>query len=175
LPDLVRANSYVSYITIDPDDPKTLYAGTAGNGGPTGVGVFRSVDGGASWTPYNEGLTDLNVAALALAPGNPNTLYAATADGVFKIVDKIPGQPVPTPKISGMSIEAKTLFLFGENFDTGAVILLNGVEQATKRDPQNPQTTLIGKKTGKRIKPGDKVQVRNSSGVISPDFVFTGS
>src|SRR6185503_15720250 len=81
-PDLENADSYVSDIAIDLDDPKTLYAGTAGNSQPTGVGVFRSVDGGANWTPYNNGLTDLNVAALALAPGNPNTLYAATVAGL---------------------------------------------------------------------------------------------
>lgn len=175
LPDLESADSYVSDITIDRDDPMTLYAGTAGNAGPTGAGVFRSVDGGANWTPYNDGLTDLNVTALALTPDNPNTLYAATSDGVFKIVDNIPGQPVPTPKISGLSVDGKKLFLSGENFDAGAVILLNGVEQATKRDHLNPQTTLIGKKTGKRIKPGDKVQVRNPSGTLSHEFVYTGS
>jgi hypothetical protein len=38
-------------------------------------------------------------------------------------------------------------------------------------DAQNPQTTLIGKK----VKAGDKLQVRNPNGSISAEFTFTGS
>ena len=55
----------------------------------------------------------------------------------------------------------KKLIVVGENFDPDAVILINGEEQKTRNDDQNPQTTLIGKKAGKKIRPGDRVQVRN--------------
>jgi hypothetical protein len=45
-----------------------VFAGTAG-------GVFKSSDGGATWNPVNEGLTDLEVQALA----SPSAmLYAGT-------------------------------------------------------------------------------------------------
>lgn len=57
-------------------------------------------------------------------------------------------------------VAGKKLFVYGENFEIGAVILLNGEEQKTKNDGQNPKTTLIGKKAGKKIKAGDRVQVR---------------
>ena len=67
----------------------------------------------------------------------------------------------PIPRIVSASVQGKKLFVFGENFDPGAVILRNGEEQKTKNDDLNPQTALIGKKAGKRIKPGDKLQVRN--------------
>jgi hypothetical protein len=54
-------------------------------------------------------------------------------------------------------------------------ILPNGAEQKTKNDPQNLQTALIGKKAGKKVKPGDKLQVRNPNGTLSQEFIFTGS
>ena len=84
--------------------------------------------------------------------------------------------PAPTaPRIIMASVSGKKLFITGENFHDGAVILLNGEEQKSKNDEQNPQTTLIGKKTGKKIKAGDRVQVRNPNGSISAEFTFTGS
>jgi photosystem II stability/assembly factor-like uncharacterized protein len=78
-------------------------------------------------------------------------------------------------RINNATVSGKRLFVFGENFDPGAVILLNGVEQNTKNDPQNPNTALIGKKAGKKVKPGDKLQVRNANGTLSQEFIFTGS
>ena len=54
-------------------------------------------------------------------------------------------------------------------------ILRNGAEQKTKNDPQNLQNALIGKKAGKKIRPGDRVQVRNPDGALSEVFIFTGS
>lgn len=84
--------------------------------------------------------------------------------------------PAPIgPRIIVASVSGKKLFITGENFDDGAVILLNGEEQRSKNDEQNPQTTLIGKKAGKRIKAGDKLQVRNPDGTLSAEFIFTGS
>ena len=78
------------------------------------------------------------------------------------------------PRITSASVAAKKLFIFGENFDDGAVILLNGEEQKTRNDDENPKTTLIGKRAGKKIKPGDTLQVRNPNGTISQEFAFTG-
>jgi N-acetylneuraminic acid mutarotase len=80
----------------------------------------------------------------------------------------------PAPKIINASVSGKKLFITGEDFDDGAVILLNGEEQKSKNDEQNPQTILIGKKAGKKIKPGDRVQVRNPNGSLSEEFTFTG-
>ena len=57
------------------------------------------------------------------------------------------------------------------------VILINGEEQKTRNDDQNPQTRLISDKAGKKknLKPGDRIQVRNPDGTTSEEFIFTGS
>ena len=73
-------------LAIDPATPSTLYAGTYGRG------VFKSANGGASWSAANTGLTNTNVRALAINPATPSTLYAGTWDdvsvgGVFKSTD----------------------------------------------------------------------------------------
>ena len=40
---------------------------------------------GATWQSFNDGLTNLDVRALAIAAGNPKILYAGTSGGVFAI------------------------------------------------------------------------------------------
>ena len=72
-------------LAIDPLNPSTVYAATQG------FGVFKSTDGGTSWSAVNSGLpvspsgSYRNINALAIDPQNPSTVYAGTADGVFAI------------------------------------------------------------------------------------------
>jgi photosystem II stability/assembly factor-like uncharacterized protein len=168
LSDLIGSPSTVAALVINPNNPNTLYAATSGSG------VFRSTDGGANWVPFNDGLTNLNVTALVIAPSHPDTLYAGTSDGVFEIIDTTPVPPVAIPKIIGATVAGKKLIVLGENFYPRAAILINGEEQITRNDDQSPQGALIGKKAGKKIKPGDRLQVRNPNGSMSEEFVFTG-
>jgi uncharacterized protein (TIGR03437 family) len=66
-------------LAIDPSNPATLYAAEYGGG------VFKSSNGGASWSASSSGLTNLGVLALVIDPSNPATLYAGTIKGgVFK-------------------------------------------------------------------------------------------
>src|SRR5262249_15507638 len=46
------------------------------------AGVYRSVDDGATWTAANQGLTDLNVQAIATSTTHSGTVLAAAASGV---------------------------------------------------------------------------------------------
>ncbi|HKV41805.1 MAG TPA: hypothetical protein VJX67_21555, partial [Blastocatellia bacterium] len=80
--------------------------------------------------------------------------------------------PARMPVIASLSIKGKNLLVRGQNFDTGAVILLNGVPRPTANDMRDPATLLIGKKVGKRIRPGDKVKVQNLDGSQSNEVVF---
>ena len=87
----------------------------------------------------------------------------------------VPPPPIVRPVISMASVAGRKLIVVGENFDPAAVILINGEEQKTRNDDQNPRTTLIGKKAGKKIRPGDRLQVRNRDSILSEEFIFTGS
>src|SRR5262245_22656829 len=75
----------VQTIAVDASDPRTLYAGTLTPPGVASDGIFKSTDGGQTWTAINEGLVDpvtaiapLDVAALSIDPGHPGTLLAGT-------------------------------------------------------------------------------------------------
>jgi uncharacterized protein (TIGR03437 family) len=66
-------------MAIDPSNPATLYAAEYGGG------VFKSGNGGASWSASSSGLTNLGVLCLVIDPSNPATLYVGTVKGgVFK-------------------------------------------------------------------------------------------
>jgi hypothetical protein len=41
----------------------------------TSSGVFKTTDGGASWTPANTGLSGIHVFSLAIDPRTPTTVY----------------------------------------------------------------------------------------------------
>ncbi len=66
----------VTTLVVDPVHPNLIYAGNFREG------VFRSADGGATWGPFNYGLTNLKVNALAI-DSSGNFLHAATTAGVF--------------------------------------------------------------------------------------------
>ena len=59
-------------LVADPSAPNTLYQATGD------LGVFKSVDGGATWSKANSGIAGTNIRALAIDPVHPQTLYAAT-------------------------------------------------------------------------------------------------
>ena len=79
-----------------------------------------------------------------------------------------------TPTITSAAISGKNLVVSGSGFDSGAEIMVNGLAVRTIADEQSPSTTLVGKKTGKKIAPGNSVtlQVRNSDGTLSNLFTF---
>ena len=66
-------------LTIDPVTPTTVYAAGIG-------GVFKSVDGGASWSPTGA-LAGNTAFALAVDPRTPSIVYAATEEGVVRSAD----------------------------------------------------------------------------------------
>jgi photosystem II stability/assembly factor-like uncharacterized protein len=88
-------------ILIDPRNPNVLYATLwsqqqsfiEGQGfGDVGMGIFKSTDGGTKWTQLGEGLPEILQANIALAPSDPNILYAAIAPtkgpiGFYKSTD----------------------------------------------------------------------------------------
>lgn len=71
----------VREILIHPVLDSIMFAATFGSG------IFISTDRGVSWTPFNSGLTDLEVEALISDKNEPLTLWAGSGSrGVFKTV-----------------------------------------------------------------------------------------
>lgn len=75
-------------VRIDPKDPNTVYAGLwqqqqgfYENGSYTGTsgGLFKSTDGGNTWQQLTNGLPQVIEVNLAIAPSNPDVVYAAVA------------------------------------------------------------------------------------------------
>ncbi len=77
-------NADVRKIVVDPINPAIIYAGTGNVYPQSGLGIFKSINNGASWSAYNQGLGNLTINSLAIDPSNPNILCAGTRGGVFK-------------------------------------------------------------------------------------------
>lgn len=86
LPDDLPPNTGVEDLVVMPGAPDILYAALHQRG------VWRSDDGGATWTNTSGGSlgAEEDVAALAVAPGTPARLYALSTEGVSVLEE---GQP----------------------------------------------------------------------------------
>ena len=88
-------------LVMDPGTPNTLYAATyqrlrkpwGFNGGGPGSGIYRSGDGGATWSRLTNGLPsgDVGRVGLAIAASNPRVVMATiehrTAGGTYRSED----------------------------------------------------------------------------------------
>ena len=64
-------NRSVTRIAAHPSDPQTAYLSYSGFGTEH---VFKTTDGGATWTSANSGLPDIPVNAVLVDPNNPGTV-----------------------------------------------------------------------------------------------------
>jgi len=71
----------VRALALDPTNPQVVYAGTDPRG------VFRSDDGGKTWTKSAAPLTE-RILSLAVDPKTPSDVYAGTTSGVFRSRDR---------------------------------------------------------------------------------------
>lgn len=77
-------------ITFHPTDANIILVGSASGG------IWRSVNGGATWATNTDGLENLGVSDIVFSQSNPNIVYAATGDrdagdtysiGILKSID----------------------------------------------------------------------------------------
>lgn len=98
LTDLLPSLVVVS-LAFDPQNPEVIYAGTGeffgsagGTGGATirGAGIFKTGDGGATWTQLTATANNASfflVNDLVVSPNDSRRLYAGTGNGVWRSLD----------------------------------------------------------------------------------------
>jgi hypothetical protein len=73
-PTVAPVSGRATCVVVDPTNSNKVYLGTAQGG------VWRTLDGGATWTPIFDAAQSLAIGALALAPSNPTILYVGTGE-----------------------------------------------------------------------------------------------
>jgi photosystem II stability/assembly factor-like uncharacterized protein len=123
----------IGAVTVDPNNSKVVWVGTGEswtrNSVSIGNGIYKSTDGGESWT--NMGLKDTErIVKILVDPANSNTVYAcapgklwsdSTERGVYKTTD---------------GGKAWTKILSGANPSTGCSMI--------SMDPKSPKTLFAG-------------------------------
>jgi hypothetical protein len=120
------------------------------------------------WTVPN---TPTTHAVIRVLVGKKSGDAVQTLSGVFTITGD---GTTTTPMILSAAVNGKKLLVFGESFQMGAVVQLDGEEQGTLNDDDFSHL-LRCKKAGKRIAAGSTVTltVKNPDGTVSAPFNFT--
>ncbi len=124
----------VQALAIDPTDAKVIYVGT-GWESFNGNGVYKSIDGGTTWSPANRGMLDYGISALAVDPANAQTVYAGGIEGnLFKssdsgqtwtdLTDKLPARSTSIRQIMLDPARPQTVYLLSER--TGILLSADG-------------------------------------------------
>ncbi|MBK6347959.1 MAG: hypothetical protein IPF68_18865 [Bacteroidales bacterium] len=76
----------VSSILVHPTNPDIIYIGTGDRDGgdAPGIGVFKSVNGGITWTQINNTMGNVIVGDMLMHPSDPEIIIAATSTGIYK-------------------------------------------------------------------------------------------
>ena len=79
----------VSAIIIDYSSPNKIFIGTGDrdHGDASGLGVYKSIDGGLTWAPSKTGMGDKTVGRMIQDPTNSSILIAATSGGIYRTID----------------------------------------------------------------------------------------
>jgi len=130
--------------------PTTVYAGT-------NAGVFKSTNGGGSWSAVNTGLTNYtSVRVVAIDPQTPATLYSVTqTSGVFKSTNgggswNAINTDLPTLDVRALAIDPQTpARLYAGTFGSGVFVFDDPQTAPTIGCVATPST--IWPPNGKRV------------------------
>lgn len=79
----------VSAIVVDFSNPQNILIGTGDRdaGDAPGLGVFKSIDGGLTWSPAKTGMDNKTVGKIIQHPTNSQIYLAATSGGIYRTVN----------------------------------------------------------------------------------------
>jgi len=179
----------INALAADPQNPQTVYAGDAEAGG-----VFKTTNGGRSWTRFMS--LDSDVSTLAVDPQNPNVVYVGSRNGagLFKVTDGRSEKLLRGVPVLGFAIDAHnpdTLYVAaglnngvlrstdgGKNWIPVVFGFFSNREVLTLTiDPQTPSTMYTADVTGvfksvdgganwRSIKPGT-----TTNGILLPRII----
>jgi photosystem II stability/assembly factor-like uncharacterized protein len=113
-------------LAVDPINSQNLFAGTS-------AGVYKSSNGGASWTAASSGMpVNTSVSIIAIDPTNSLTVYAGTAYGVFKSSDGGSSWVAANSGITNiMGLQVASLALDPANHKTLYAVTGDGIFKST--------------------------------------------
>ena len=74
---LTSYSGRVSAIAVDPTNPNIVYVCAAQGG------LYRTLDGGLTWTPLLDNALTLAMGAVAVSPSDPSIIYVGTGEAAF--------------------------------------------------------------------------------------------
>ena len=164
----------VSAFVIDPQNSNALYAGTD-------IGVYQSLDGGASWLPFGTGLPRVAVFDAEISNVHRILRIATHGRGLYEIGIPGTGIPVPRPAGDGTSGPGGASAIVTETCANGAIDPAETVtvSYAIQNVGGGPTTNLVAtlQATGGVTSPG----APQNYGAIAPgatvsrNFTFTAA
>jgi FG-GAP-like repeat len=156
----------VSAIAVHPTNPDIAYVGAAQGG------LYRTLNGGVTWTPLLDGALTLAMGAVAISPSDPTTVYVGTGEagasqdsffgvGIYRITNAdtapVVSAPIGGAEFTGRSIseilvhptDANTIFVStttgvcGLGSCTGAPAPTQGIYRSTNGLSATPTFTRI--------------------------------
>jgi hypothetical protein len=132
----------VQSLLINPTDNNIMYAGAV-NGG-----IWKTTDGGTTWTPLTDGLTSLSMAGMALDPGNPDRILAGFGNysnfgkdgpraGVIFSSDEgntwksLGGAITANTDVSAVLVNGQTMFVASRSYGEGSNSSTPGLFRST--------------------------------------------
>ncbi len=101
-------------IAVHPSDPNIVFVGTAQGG------LYRSMDGGTTWTPLLDNAMSLAIGTIAISPSQPSTIYVGTGEpnfsadsyfgvGVYRITNAGSGSPTISGPLGGGQFNGRSI------------------------------------------------------------------
>ncbi len=116
----------ITCLAVDPTNSSVVYAGAADGG------LWKSTDGGTTWTALTDNFPRLASGAVAVDPSNPNNIYYGTGELNFNI-DGYPGDGIFKSTDGGQTWNPLQLPASGGIYYTSSIAVA----------PSNPSTVYV--------------------------------